>query len=105
DLARRDFTVNALAWGGPAIGDVGDRNAVLVDPCGGLRDLESGTLRAVGDPLARLHEDALRMVRAVRLAATHELEIEAGTLAAIEANAELVAHVSGQPRRRELFRP
>ena len=104
DLARRDFTVNALAWGGPAIGDGGGRDAVLVDPFGGLRDLEAGTLRAVGDPLARLHEDALRMVRAVRLAATHDLAIEAATLAAIEANAGLVAHVSGERVGAELSR-
>jgi tRNA nucleotidyltransferase (CCA-adding enzyme) len=104
DLARRDFTVNALAWGGPAIGDGAGRDAVLVDPFGGLRDLEAGTLRAVGDPLARLHEDALRMVRAVRLAATHDLAIEAATLAAIEANAGLVAHVSGERVGAELSR-
>ena len=104
DLARRDFTVNALAWGGPAIGDGGGRDAVLVDPFGGLRDLEAGTLRAVGDPLARLHEDALRMVRAVRLAATHDFAIEAATLAAIEANAGLVAHVSGERVGAELSR-
>ena len=96
DLARRDFTVNALAWGGPPFGDDGGRDAILIDPFGGLRDLGAGTLRAVGDPLARLHEDALRMVRAVRLAATHDLSIEAGTLAAIAANATLVAHVSGE---------
>ena len=104
DLARRDFTVNALAWGGTANDDGGGRDAVLVDPFGGLRDLEAGTLRAVGDPLARLHEDALRMVRAVRLAATHDLAIEAATLAAIEANAGLVAHVSGERVGAELSR-
>jgi putative nucleotidyltransferase with HDIG domain len=104
DLARRDFTVNALAWGGPAFGVDGVRDTTLVDPFGGLHDLEAGTLRAVGDPLARLHEDALRMVRAVRLAATHHLAIEGGTLEAIEANAELVAHVSGERIGAELSR-
>ena len=104
DLARRDFTVIALAWGGPATGRDGRRDAELVDPFGGLADLEAGVLRAVGDPLARLHEDALRMVRAVRLAATHDLAIDADTLAAIAANAALVAHVSGERVGAELSR-
>ena len=91
-------TSRSTRWPGAArpIGDGGGRDAVLVDPFGGLRDLEAGTLRAVGDPLARFREDALRMVRAVRLAATHDLAIEAATLAAIAANAGLVAHLSGE---------
>jgi tRNA nucleotidyltransferase (CCA-adding enzyme) len=93
DLARRDFTVNAIAWGRGA-GEVGERH--LVDPSGGRADLAARLLRAVGDPGARFREDALRMVRAVRLAATLEFEIEPATLAAIRANAELVAHLSGE---------
>ena len=64
DLARRDFTVNALAWGRRA----DDEPNALVDPFGGREDLAAGVLRAVGDPDARFREDALRMVRAVRLA-------------------------------------
>jgi putative nucleotidyltransferase with HDIG domain len=98
DLARRDFTVNAIAWGrtaGPADAGSGVTN-VLVDPFDGLADLEAGVLRAVGDPDARVREDALRMVRAVRLAATLEFGIEAATLAAIRSNAPLVAHLSGE---------
>ena len=92
DLARRDFTVNALAWGrGPTVG----ANA-LVDPFGGREDLTARVLRAVGDPDARFGEDALRMVRAVRLAATLGFAIEPATLAAITANAELVGHLSGE---------
>jgi tRNA nucleotidyltransferase (CCA-adding enzyme) len=96
DLARRDFTVNAMAWGRAAdkAGEAG-RNA-LVDPFGGLHDLDSRSLRAVGDPEARFREDALRMVRAVRLAAALEFEIEPRTLAAIAANAGLVEHLSGE---------
>ena len=93
DLARRDFTVNAMAWGRPA-GDAGPNN--LVDPFDGLADLERGRLRAVGDPDARLREDALRMVRAVRLAATLGFEIEPATLAAISRNAALADHLSGE---------
>jgi len=92
DLARRDFTVNAMAWGrGPA-----DGTNTLVDPFGGRDDLAARTLRAVGDPGARFREDALRMLRAVRLAATLGFAIEPATLAAIRANATLVGHLSGE---------
>ena len=93
DLARRDFTVNAIAWGRAAAGD-GPND--LVDPFDGVGDLGRRLLRAVGDPGARFREDALRMVRAVRLAAALEFEIEPETLAAIRANAGLVAHLSGE---------
>ena len=100
DLARRDFTVNAMAWGTPAPmpGPAGKNptEPALVDPHSGLRDLELRTLRAVGDPAIRFEEDALRMLRAVRFAATLDFEIEAGTLAAIQARARLAAHLSGE---------
>ncbi|HEX5589272.1 MAG TPA: HD domain-containing protein, partial [Candidatus Limnocylindrales bacterium] len=106
DLARRDFTVNAMAWGADApAGDGGEpepQAPALVDPHGGLADLEGRVLRAVGDPQTRFEEDALRMVRAVRLAATLDFGIEAGTLAAIQARAELVAHLSGERLAAEL---
>lgn len=93
DLARRDFTVNAIAWGREA-GDESPNS--VVDPFGGVEDLGRRLLRAVGDPEARFREDALRMVRAVRLAAALEFEIEPATLAAIRANAALVEHLSGE---------
>jgi putative nucleotidyltransferase with HDIG domain len=93
DLGRRDFTVNAMAWGAPA--DPA-RPLGLVDPEAGLADLRARRLRAVGDPIARFEEDALRMVRAVRLATTLELEIEPATLAAIGARADLARHLSGE---------
>ncbi|MEI7745612.1 MAG: CCA tRNA nucleotidyltransferase [Chloroflexota bacterium] len=93
DLARRDFTVNAIAWGCDR-GDDG-RNR-LADPFHGLADIDARLLRAVGDPDARFREDALRMIRAVRLAAGLEFAIEPVTLAAIETNAPLVAHLSGE---------
>lgn len=93
DLARRDFTVNAIAWGREPV-DAGPNR--LVDPFDGRGDLEQRVLRAVGDPDARFREDALRMVRAVRLAAALGFEIEPDTLAAIRANAPLVAHLSGE---------
>jgi tRNA nucleotidyltransferase (CCA-adding enzyme) len=93
DLARRDFTVNAIAWGCEAADGGGRR---LVDPFGGRVDLDRRLLRAVGDPDARFREDALRMIRAVRLAATLGFTIEPATLAAIRANAALVGHLSGE---------
>jgi len=77
DLARRDFTVNAMAWGARP----GEEPA-LVDPHGGREDLALRLLRAVGDPDRRFGEDALRMARAVRLAATLEFEIEGRTFEA-----------------------
>ncbi len=76
----------------------------LVDPFRGLEDLDAGVLRAVGEPEDRFHEDALRMLRAVRLAATHGFGIEARTRDAIVANAPLVAHLSGERVGAELSR-
>ncbi len=98
DLARRDFTVNAMAWGRRP----GEPANALADPLGGRADLDARLLRAVGDPDARFREDALRMVRAVRLAATLGFDIEPTTLAAIRANAGLVAHLSGERIATEL---
>ncbi|MBI3746545.1 MAG: tRNA nucleotidyltransferase, partial [Chloroflexi bacterium] len=97
DLARRDFTVNAMAWGGRPGEPLG-----LVDPYGGRADLDRGLLRAVGEPEARFGEDALRMIRAVRLGATLGFAIEPATLAAIEARADLVRHLSGERIAAEL---
>jgi putative nucleotidyltransferase with HDIG domain len=97
DLARRDFTANAVAWGARAGGQ-----PTLVDPHGGRDDIATRTLRAVGDPKARFEEDALRMVRAVRLAATLGFTIEPATLAGIEANADLVRYLSGERIQTEL---
>jgi tRNA nucleotidyltransferase/poly(A) polymerase len=99
DLARRDFTVNAMAWGGRP----GDEPA-FVDPFGGRDDLGRRLLRAVGDPDRRFGEDALRMARAVRLAATLDFGVEPETLAAIGRNAALARHVSGERICSELLK-
>jgi tRNA nucleotidyltransferase (CCA-adding enzyme) len=99
DLARRDFTVNAMAWGARA-GDT----AALVDPYDGRSDVDARLLRAVGDPGARFEEDALRMIRAVRLAATLRFEIEPETMAGIRAKAALASHLSGERIAAELDR-
>ena len=105
DLARRDFTANAMAWGAKGVGfeGVGPESAPgFVDPYDGEADIATSTLRAVGDPRARFEEDALRMVRAVRLAATLGFGIEAGTLAGMQARSGLVAHLSGERIAAEL---
>jgi len=92
DLARRDFTINALAL---------DHRGRLHDPFGGAADLIAGVVRAVGDPAARFDEDALRMLRAVRFAAQLEFRIEPATLAAIRGHAALLDHVSAERIRDE----
>ena len=91
DLARRDFTVNAMAWGAEPGG-----SPRLVDPHGGQGDLAARLLRTVGAPVKRFEEDALRMVRAVRLAATLDFAVEAATMAAIRERADNVRHLSGE---------
>ena len=85
DLRRRDFTINALAWGRPA-GSTGPAGPGLRDPTGGVADLDARLLRAVGDPDARFEEDALRLLRGARIAATLGLTIEPRTLDAMRAH-------------------
>ncbi len=97
DLARRDFTVNAMAWGAEPEGPIR-----FVDPHDGQRDLGARLLRTVGEPDARFAEDALRMVRAVRLASELSFTIEPATQNAIARNAELVRHLSGERIAAEL---
>lgn len=75
DLARRDFTINAMAWH-PQRG--------LRDPFGGQKDLEAGIIRAVGDPYLRFEEDALRMFRAWRFAGRFGFDLDPETEKAIE---------------------
>src|SRR5712664_1814548 len=86
DLARRDFTVNAIAWD-PIAG-------VLRDPFSGAEDLRRCRLRAVGDPLARFREDGLRPLRAVRFACTLRLAIEPDTRRAIAQALDTFAKVA-----------
>ncbi len=104
DLARRDFTVNAMAWGAMAGGPADGESPRLVDPHDGQADAAVGILRAVGDPRTRFEEDALRMIRAVRLAATLGFGVEPATLAGIQARSSLVAHLSGERIAAELDR-
>lgn len=96
DLKRRDFTVNAIAYR-PKTGE-------LVDEHGGHADLKKKTLRAVGEPGERFREDALRMMRAVRLSAELGFMIETETASAIAANADTLGKISRERVRDELVR-
>ena len=117
DLARRDFTVNAMALavgadeGAEALTEAGAEadagteveHGAIRDPFGGRADLAAGILRAVGEPASRFREDALRMLRAVRFAATLGFVVEARTLAAIRENASLAGSLSGERVLAELL--
>jgi tRNA nucleotidyltransferase (CCA-adding enzyme) len=93
DLERRDFTINAIAL---------TLNGKLVDPFGGIKDLQNRKIRAVGKAEDRFHEDALRMVRAVRFSSVLGFDIEEYTLQAIENNAENIRYVSVERIKVEL---
>jgi poly(A) polymerase len=94
DVARRDFTINGMMLD-PVSGEV-------LDFVGGRKDLETGIIRAIGDPKRRFAEDKLRMLRAVRFAARFEYAIEAETLAAIQSLAHGIQVVSQERVRDEL---
>ncbi len=86
DLSRRDFTVNAMAY------DVVEKK--LIDPFGGMKDIERKTIRTVGNPVERFREDGLRPVRACRIAAYLNYSIEPETFAAIPGTLDVVMKVS-----------
>ena len=94
DLARRDFTINAIACDGKK----------LVDPYEGQKDIEAKLVRAVRDPNERFNEDALRCLRAVRFAATLGFTIEDKTADAIKANVSLITEISAERVRDEFLR-
>lgn len=95
DLARRDLTVNAMAM---------DAAGEITDPFGGRDDLRRRLLRCVGEPERRFDEDALRMLRTVRLSAQLGFEIEPRTLEAIRALAHLASGLSAERVRDELLK-
>lgn len=94
DLARRDFTVNALAYH-PDCG--------IVDCFGGTDDLKNGILRCVGSPVSRFREDALRIFRALRFASVLGFAIEENTAAAIHSEKNLLSYVSAERICSEFF--
>ncbi len=93
DLARRDFTMNAIAYH-PAAG--------FIDPFGGMADIQAHIIRAVGDPARRFEEDALRILRGIRFASVLGYEIEACTAAAAREKKHLLTHVSAERVREEV---
>ncbi len=94
DLQRRDFTINAMALDGKKV----------VDPYHGQDDIDQKLIRAVGDPTTRFQEDALRVMRAIRIGAQLGFVIEQKTLEAIAKNADLIQHISWERIRDELFK-
>jgi len=94
DLQRRDFTINAIA--------INDMR--VVDPYKGQSDIKKGLIRAVGDPMKRFKEDALRMMRAIRIGSQLGFAIEQKTLEAISAQSELISHVSWERIRDEFLK-
>ncbi|RMD62818.1 HD domain-containing protein, partial [Candidatus Parcubacteria bacterium] len=96
DLQRRDFTVNAMA--------IDCASLALVDPFGGAKDIAGQALRAVGDPEERFREDALRLLRAVRLAVELQFSIARATREAIKAHAPLLGKISAERIRDEFIK-
>ena len=95
DLSRRDFTINAMAM---------DNKLKVVDLFNGQKDLENKIIRAVGNPNDRFSEDALRMIRAVRLACVLNFKIEDKTSKAISNNSKLIKIVSSERIRDEFLK-
>ncbi len=111
DVARRDFTINALALSVPQSlleSGIHERMAevetTVIDSFGGEQDLANHLIRAVGNPTERFQEDALRMMRAIRFGAQLGFSIEAQTLQAIQDNAHLIRTISAERIRDELFK-
>ena len=105
DLARRDFTVNAIALKIRDRGGTGEGQS-LVDPFGGQEDLKNKIIRAVGNPEERFNEDALRMMRAVRFAVTlgEDWKIEEKTAEAIRKNSPWLQAISLERIRDEFLK-
>ena len=99
DLARRDFTINAMAL---ELNQKGKPE--LVDPFNGQKDLKDKIIRAVGEADKRFQEDALRLIRATRFASQLNFRIEEKTLQSINTNSQLIKNISWERIRDELFK-
>lgn len=95
DLSRRDFTINSLAI---------DKDLKIIDLYDGQKDLENKNIRAVGNADERFSEDALRMMRAVRIASELSFLIEDKTFEAIKKNAQLINKIAKERIKDELFK-
>lgn len=94
DLARRDFTINAIAFS--------CTSAEVRDPFGGRDDLRAGVVRAVGEPNQRMAEDRLRALRGIRFAARFSFELDRPTWEAIRASAPHLTRLSAERVKQEL---
>ncbi len=104
DLVRRDFTINAMALKPNASCRLPISNFDLIDPHGGQKDIKNKIIRAVGNPEERFSEDALRMMRAIRIATQLGFAIEEKTFAAIKKNVDLIDKISIERIRDELLK-
>jgi putative nucleotidyltransferase with HDIG domain len=95
DLMRRDFTINAMAL---------DASGKIIDLYGGREDIKNRLIRAVGNPDKRFREDALRMLRAIRIATQIGFLIEEKTFESIQKNATDINEIAGERIREELFK-
>lgn len=93
DLSRRDFTMNAIAYN--------DKNG-LIDPFGGVKDIQNKTIKCVGNPNTRFNEDALRILRAIRFSAQLNYKIDNNTTYYILQNKSLLKNISKERIRDEL---
>jgi poly(A) polymerase len=99
DLARRDFTIDAIAVD---LGELTKDDVPLIDPFDGLADLQNGIIRAVSE--TAFQSDAVRLLRAVRLAAELDFILESKTESLIQRHSQLIADVAGERLREELLR-
>ena len=96
DLARRDFTVNAMAY---------NESAGLVDPFGGEKSLRENVIACVGDPDERFKEDALRILRALRFSSAYGFKIEDKTSEAVRKNKDLLTSSKEPDESRRIVQP
>ena len=101
DLSRRDFTVNAMAV---SLSSLSQNKQDIIDPYNGQEDLEKKLIRAVGDPAKRFKEDALRLMRAIRLATQLTFSIETSTLQEVIRDAALLTKIANERIRDELVK-
>jgi tRNA nucleotidyltransferase (CCA-adding enzyme) len=94
DLARRDLTINAMAYD-PV-------NNIIVDPFNGWQDLQDGVIRAVGNPMERFQEDGLRIMRVARFAARFGYDVDEATQEGMKASLETLKKVSRERMKDEL---
>lgn len=110
DLARRDFTINAIALQPTTHNSsslslrVEGLQSVLIDPFHGQEDINNKLIRAAGNPDKRFQEDALRLIRAVRIATELSFKIEKETKNAIIKNAHLISDIAKERVRNEVFK-